>query len=224
MKYLVAISKCCLTATVLLICSATAASAQSEPLYSKGDWVVGVNAARVLTEEKFDSVSAAGAPVPGAALSINDDTTLSFDVSYFVSRRIALNFFGGVPASATLQGDGTLAGLKLGETNYGPAILSLQYHLPVTERTDVYAGAGVGRLLFLNERDGAVTNFNVEDAWAPAFQAGLRYRVSGNWLANFDVRYVPFDAEISGALGPAPVRAQVKVDPVILNVGVAYRF
>lgn len=223
MKYSITTLKCCLTTTALL-CSATAASAQSNPLYSKGDWVIGVNAARVFTNEEFDSVSAAGSPVPGAALSINDDTTVSFDVSYFVSSRIALNLFGGVPASASLQGEGALAGLALGETDYGPAILSLQYHLPVTDRIDAYAGAGVARLLFLNEQDGAVSNFDVKDAWAPALQVGTRYRIAGNWMANLDVRYVPFDAEITGALGPAPVAAEVEVDPVILNIGVAYRF
>ncbi|WP_278349848.1 MULTISPECIES: OmpW family outer membrane protein [Marinobacter] len=45
-----------------------------------------------------------------------------------------------------------------------------------------------------------------------------------NWSANFDVRYAPFEADITGNLGPAPVQAKVEVDPTIVSIGVAYRF
>lgn len=194
------------------------------PFQSRGDWVIEVSAAKVFTKEKFDAVSVGDQPVTGADLSINDDTTVSFDVSYFLTPSVALNVFGGVPASARLRGRGALAGLELGKTDYGPAIVSLQYHRPLNERLDAYGGVGVGRLLFVNEGDGAVAGFHVEDAWAPALQAGTRYRLAGDWMANVDVRYAPFKAKISGRLGPAPVAARVKVDPLIVDVGLAYSF
>ena len=59
--------------------------ANAEPLYSKGDWLFGLNAAKVFTNETLDSISAGGAPIPGAGVNITDDTTLSFDVSYFLN-------------------------------------------------------------------------------------------------------------------------------------------
>ena len=77
--------------------------ANAEPLYSKGDWLFGLNAAKVFTNETLDSISAGGAPIPGAGVNITDDTTLSFDVSYFLNSSVALNFFGGLPA-LILQG------------------------------------------------------------------------------------------------------------------------
>ena len=185
---------------------------------------VGLNATRVLTDEDLRSPSAGGAPLPNANLSINNDTTVSFDVSYFLSNQLAFNVFGGIPASADLQGEESLSGLFLGQTDYGPVILSLQYHVLTGSKFSPYFGAGVGRIFFLNEKDRALTDFDVEDTWAPAVQAGFRWRIHNNWSANFDVRYAPFKADITGNLGPAPVEAEVEVDPTIVSIGVAYRF
>lgn len=198
--------------------------ANAEPLYSEGDWLFGLNAARVLTNETLDSISAGGAPVLGAGIDITNDTTLSFDVSYFLNSSLAVNFFGGLPANAGLSGRGTLAGLPIGETDYGPAILSLQYHFETGSSFSPYVGGGVARILFLDEQGNALTNLDVKDTWAPALQVGMRYQVSENWFANADIRYAPFEADFSGTLGGAPAQGKVSVDPTILNLGVAYRF
>lgn len=212
-----------LAAAVIVVVTAIGDTA-AEPLYSGGDWVLGLNATRVFTSESLQSTTLAGLPVLGADVAITDDTTLTFDVSYFVNPFFAVNFYGGVPASASLIGKGSLAGLPIGETKYGPAILSLQFHPLSIHGLSPYLGVGVGRVLFLDEKDGALTNFNLNDAWAPALQAGLRFRLNENWLANFDVRYVPFKSHVSGQLGGAPVHAIVQVDPILVNVGVAFRF
>lgn len=198
--------------------------ANAEPLYSKGDWLFGLNAAKVFTNETLDSISAGGAPIPGAGVNITDDTTLSFDVSYFLNSSVALNFFGGLPASANLAGSGSLTGLPVGETEYGPAVLSLQYHFSTNSSVSPYVGAGIARILFLEEQGDALADFDLKDAWAPAVQVGMRYQMSDNWFANADIRYTPFETDISGTLGGAPVRGKISVDPTILNIGIAYRF
>ncbi|BFM09802.1 OmpW/AlkL family protein [Halioxenophilus aromaticivorans] len=217
-------NKVSLAAFFLLSVTASLANAQSEPVYSRGDWVIGLNATRVLTDEDLRSASAGGASVPNANLSINNDTTVSFDVSYFLNNQLAFNVFGGIPASADLQGDGSLSGLFLGQTDYGPLILSLQYHVLTGSNFSPYVGAGVGRILFLDEKDRALTDFDVEDTWAPAIQAGFRWNMHNNWSANFDIRYAPFKTDITGNLGAAPVQAEVRVHPTIVGIGATYRF
>ena len=87
----------------MLGCFSSFSVANAEPLYSKGDWLFGLNAAKVFTNETLDSISAGGAPIPGAGVNITDDTTLSFDVSYFLNSSVALNFFGGLPALIRLS-------------------------------------------------------------------------------------------------------------------------
>lgn len=199
-------------------------TADADPLYAKGDWLIGVNAAKVFTEETLDSISAGGTPIAGAGVDISDDTTLSFDVSYFLESSVAINFFGGLPATANLTGAGSLAGTPIGETKYGPAILSLQYHFETKSSFSPYVGAGIARILFLEEQGNAVADLDLKDAWAPALQVGVRYQLSEKWFANADIRYTPFETDISGTLGGAPVNGKVSVDPTILNIGVAYRF
>lgn len=208
----------------LMVVVAAVSNASAEPLYAGGDWVVGLNVTQVFTGESLHDTTLAGLPVPHADVSITDDTTLTFDVSYFFNPFIAVDFYSGIPASAALTGKGSLAGLPVGETKYGPAILSLQIHVPAVGGLSPYVGLGVGRVLFFDERGGALNNFNLKDAWAPALQAGFRYRLNESWLANVDVRYVPFKSDVSGLLGGAPVNASVEVDPVLVNVGVAFRF
>lgn len=208
----------------MLGCFSSFSVANAEPLYSKGDWLFGLNAAKVFTNETLDSISAGGAPISGAGVDITDDTTLSFDVSYFFSSSLALNFFGGLPAAANLTGTGSLGGLPVGETKYGPAVLSLQYHFATNSSVSPYIGAGIAKILFLEEKGNALTDFDLADAWAPALQVGMRYQVSENWFANADIRYTPFETDFSGTLGGAPVRGKISVDPTILNIGIAYRF
>ncbi len=201
------------------------ANAQSTAMYSKGDWVLAVNATRVLTDETLESIKAGGVSVPGAALSISNDTTLSFDISRFLNESVALNFLGGIPAVAGVDGRGTIAGLgQIAITDYGPAIFSVQYHFPVHERFMPYVGGGVARILFLNGEDGALGEFDVEDAWAPAMQIGARFKARDDWFVNFDVRYAPFKTDISGFLGGAPAEATVEVKPLLISLGVAHRF
>ena len=98
----------------MLGCFSSFSVANAEPLYSKGDWLFGLNAAKVFTNETLDSISAGGAPIPGSGIDISDDTTLSFDVSYFLNSSLALNFFGGFPATADLTGTGSLGGMTVG--------------------------------------------------------------------------------------------------------------
>ena len=199
-------------------------NAQSNTVYEKKDWVLGLNASRVFTSEDLRSASAGGQPIPNSNLSIDNDTTVSFDISYFVSDNVAINLFGGVPASAKLKGEDSISGLLLGETDYGPLILSLQYLFPKSNNFSPYVGLGIGRILFLNETDRALTSFDIEDTWAPAAQAGIKWKIDSTWSASFDVRYVPFKVDISGNLGPAPVEAEVEVNPTILSFGISYLF
>ena len=88
-------------------------------------------------------------------------------------------------------------------------MLSLQYHQPIGSNVSLYAGGGVARLLFLNEKDGAIAEFDVRDTWAPALQVGTRVALNSSLLLNLDTRYIPFNGNISGNLGPARVKAKV---------------
>src|SRR3546814_14118581 len=101
---------------------------------------------------------------------------------------------------------------------------------PRSTRTDTlfpYATlfrSGVGRVLFFNKHDGALSDFNIRDSWAPTGQLGVRYELNKSWMLNADVRYVPFSTHASGSLGGAPALTRLDIDPILTSVGVTLRF
>lgn len=206
----------------------SAVSAQTASAQDAGDfrrWAVSVNATRVFVDEKASDVTLGGGPVPGSDVSIDDVSSLTVDVGYFFTPNVAGNLFLGVPPTAEIEGAGSIAALgTLAEVDFGPVILSAQYHFNSSGPVHPYLGLGVGRIVFLNKSDGALTSFDIDDSWAPAVQAGVRYDLNPAWMLNADVRYVPFSADASGSLGGAPVRATLDIKPILANVGLTYRF
>ncbi|MFZ3205494.1 MAG: OmpW family outer membrane protein [Pseudomonas sp.] len=193
--------------------------------YNQGDWVASFNMSKVYVDETLGSLNVGGATVPNAAVSIGNDTTVTFDISYFISNNVALDFFAGIPAKAKFQGEKSISALgRVSEVDYGPAILSLQYHFDNFERLYPYVGLGVGRVFFFDKTDGALTSFDIKDKWAPAVQVGLRYDFGNSWMLNSDVRYIPFKTDVSGTLGAAPVSTKIEIDPFILSLGASYKF
>tara|TARA_Y100000780_G_C13656664_1_gene406825 strand:- start:126 stop:800 length:675 start_codon:yes stop_codon:yes gene_type:complete len=209
---------------IALTLNSNCASAEINFPYENSNWVIGINVSGVMTDENLSSVYAAGEPIPNSNLSIDNDTTISLNISYFTSDNLAINFFTGVPASAKLNGKGTLSDLFIGETDYGPIILSLQYHFSRDDNLSPYIGAGFGRVIFMNETDRELSNFDIKNTWSTAIQAGLSWKVDSNWSTNLDIRYVPFDIDITGNLGPAAVKGEVDINATILSFGISYLF
>lgn len=188
-------------------------------------WAVSLNATHVFVDEDAPDITLAGGPVPGSNVRIGNATSATVDIGYFFTPNTAADLFLGVPATAEIDGAGSLEPIgTLAKVNYGPVILSAQYHFNNLGKVHPYLGVGVGRIVFLNERDRALANFSIDDSWAPAAQVGVRYELDTAWMLNADVRYVPFSTHATGSLGGVPVRTSLDIDPILANVGVSYRF
>lgn len=202
---------------------ATPASAQDSPKLKR--WAVTVNATEVFVDENAPNITLAGAALPGSNVRIGNATTPTLDVGYFFTPNIAANVFLGVPAPAEIDGTGSIGPLgTLAKVHYGPVILSAQYHFKSQGKLHPYVGVGVGRVLFFNKHDGALSDFNIRDSWAPTGQLGVRYELNKSWMLNADVRYVPFSTHASGSLGGAPALTRLDIDPILTSVGVTLRF
>lgn len=199
--------------------------AQGEEVSDSDQWTVTLNVTQAILGEEASDVTVAGNPLPDAGVRIGDATTVTADIGYSITPDIAANLFFGVPASAKIVGAGSVESLgTLGETRYGPVVLSAQYHFNSQGVVRPYVGLGVGRIVFFGKDDGALSDFDIEDRWAPAGQAGVRVRVADGLMLNADARYVPFSTVAEGALGGAPVSARLRIRPILANVGIAYRF
>jgi outer membrane protein len=203
--------------------SASAAAAQDAGDFRR--WAVSVNATQVFVHGKASHITLGGGRVPGSDVSIDDVSSATVDVGYFFTPNVAGDLFLGVPPTAKIDGAGSIGALgALAEVDFGPVILSAQYHFNGLGQVHPYLGLGVGRIVFLNKNGRALTDFHIEDSWAPAVQAGVRYDLNPAWMLNADIRYVPFSTDASGSLGGVPVQATLHFKPILANVGLTYRF
>ncbi|MFG1307030.1 OmpW family outer membrane protein [Xanthobacter autotrophicus] len=187
-------------------------------------WYIHVGAMGVIFDEGA-SITLGGTPVPGVSATADDNFTVGFEVGYRFTPNIAVSFTAGFPPSTTLTGTGPLAGIDLGRVTYGPAVLSAHYHFtnfgPLFQP---YLGAGVNYTLVWNEKDRAVRDLKVDNAFGFVLQAGIESDISEHWGSFVDVKKIFLTTDATGLVGGVPATADIDLNPWILMGGVTYRF
>jgi outer membrane protein len=64
----------------------------------------------------------------------------------------------------------------------------------------------------------------IDNGFGFAAQAGVDIHLEGNWFLNVDVKKIWLDTELSVDLDGDHVTTDVDVDPLIVGVGLGYRF
>jgi outer membrane protein len=206
-------------AGIAALCLATAAHAEDA-----SRWFVHVGPADMILAPKV-KLTAGGAAVPGAAVSIPNAWTVEGEIGYFITPNIAAAFAGGYPPVVTVNGAGSLSALgKVGQMQAGPSAINLSYHFLRSAVVQPYVGAGMAFMIVWNTHDGALTNLNVDHAVGPEVQAGADVMIDKHWGAYVDYKRTWLDTTAKGMLGPAPVVAKVELNPTVVNAGVTYRF
>lgn len=114
-----------------------------------------------------------------------------------------------------------LNGAHLGTFKHLPPTLTLQYHFLPHATISPYVAAGVNytRISDDNLGGGAITLEN--DSFGLALQAGVDYKLDRNWSLNSDVKKMQIRSDVYA--GGAKI-SHVKVDSLLVGVGVGYRF
>jgi outer membrane protein len=200
------------TATAAVLAALTlitgSAMAQESP------WLVRVRAVYIDPADKSDPVGGTGA---SDRLHVSSKTIPEFDVSYFFTKNIATELILTYPQ----KHDVTLDGNKIGTIKHLPPTLTLQYHFAPDATFRPYVGAGVNYTTFSDVKllnGGASLE---HDSLGLALQAGADVAIDKNWSINFDIKKVQIrsDVYIGGANA-----SRVKVDPLLVGVGIGYRF
>lgn len=161
------------------------------------------------------------APVAGVGaadrIHVSSKTIPEVDVSYFFTPNISAELVLTYPQ----KHDVTLDGAKIGTFKHLPPTLTAQYHFLPGADINPYVGAGVNYTLLssVNLLNGA--GRLEHDSVGLALQAGVDFKLDKNWSINLDLKKVQIrsDVYISGARA-----SDVKVDPLLIGVGVGYRF
>ncbi len=230
------ISKSFVAASLMCIGAGTAVAEADNP------WMVRVRALNVIPDEAAN-LSVGGTELVGD-VDINTSIVPELDISYFLNDNIAFELILGVtPHDVDTKGlvvpvVGELGSVDLGDVWLLPPTLTAQYHFTQLGSFKPYVGAGINYTLFFNEDEGSVADsIDYDPSFGPALQAGFDYDLDGEkggWAVNVDVKKIWMNTDVkvdlTTALGAALgaesviVDADVDIDPVILGVGMGYKF
>lgn len=178
-----------------------------------GPWLVRVHALNLDSANKDDT---------GLDLSVNNKVFPEFDVSYFFTPNIAAELVLTYPQKHKIRSAGT----EIGSLKHLPPTLSLQYHFTGLGAAKPYLGAGINYTHFSNISfiPAVVTALNPsidKNSVGLAFGAGVDYEISKTMVLNLDVKKVQIRTDIKS--NGAKV-GTFKVDPVLVGVGVGWKF
>ena len=152
----------------------------------------------------------------GLDLSVNNKVIPELDVSYFFTPQIAAELILTYPQKHTLKSGGT----EIGSLKHLPPTLTVQYHFTQLGTVKPYLGAGVNYTRFSAVKLPAGVDIE-RNSFGLAMQAGLDVAVAKNVYLNFDVKKVQIRTDVSSG---GTTLGTFKVDPLLVGVGVGYRF
>lgn len=193
----------------LSVAALTPAMAQETP------WQVRVRAVNLDPANKTEN---------GLPLAVNAKLIPEVDISYFITPNIAAELILTYPQKHNVK----LGGSVIGSVRHLPPTLTAQYHfMPNDAAIRPYVGAGVNYTNFssvnLPNLGGPVGQLNVKrSSFGWALQAGVDIPLNKQWSLNVDVKKVQIRAEVQAQDGSKV--DTLKVDPLLIGVGLGYRF
>lgn len=208
----------------LALLAAAVAAGLALPAAAADSWMVRVRAVHIDTANESEAIPALA--VPADAIHVSNKTIPELDISYFFARNWAAELVLTVPQKhdVTVQQSALGGPVSIGSFKHLPPTLTLQYHFNPEGDFRPYAGAGVNftNISDVNLEIPTVGRLNLDRAsWGLAYGAGFDYRLDKNLFLNVDVKKVYIATDVT--LGGAKV-SEVKVDPILIGVGLGWRF
>lgn len=209
--------KLILTASILaLTCAGPALAA--EP-FRAGDFMIRGRAVGVLPNEDADISGG----VTGNSIKIDNSYVPELDFSYFVTDNIAFELIAAVTPHQVGTAASSAGPLDLGDVWLLPPTLTVQYHFSDLGVWKPYLGAGINYTHFFNEDAGSsVTSAEYDDSVGLALQAGVDYAIDDHWQVNLDVKKIWINTDVAFSNGT--IAADVDINPLLVGIGVGYRF
>jgi len=202
-----------IAAAVLATLSLTGV-AMGSAVAQESPWLVRVRAVHLNTADKSDPVGGVGA---SDRLTVSNETIPEFDVSYFFTPHLAAELVLTYPQ----KHDVYLDGANIGTFKHLPPSLLVQYHFTPEAPLKPYIGAGINYTTLSKVRLLNGAGSLEHDSVGLVVQAGVDYAIDKQWSLNFDIK----KAQIRSDVMIGGVKAsRVKVDPLMIGVGVGYRF
>ena len=153
-------------------------------------------------------------------LDVTNEVAPELDFSYFFTENLAAELILGTKAHTVKN-----SGADLGKVSHLPPTLTLQYHFMPKETFRPYVGAGLNYTRFYDVglALGATPLTVDKNSWGGALQVGFDYALDMKWFLNFDVKKIYIKTDVKNGTTGAFV-SQLKIDPVVVGVGVGLKF
>lgn len=173
-------------------------------------------AGTVLVRARAVNLDSANKDGTGLGLTVNNKTLPEVDFSYFFTKNIAAELILTVPQKHTVSSNGT----PIGSLRHLPPTLTVQYHFDAPGFKP-YVGAGLNYTRFSSVHLlGGAADVKRNSVGA-ALQVGVDIPLAERLYLNIDLKKVFIKTDVSA--GGAKV-GSFKVDPVLLGVGLGWRF
>lgn len=164
----------------------------------------------------------------GGDVTLDDSLIPEVDLTYFVTPNIGIEAIAGITKhNANLSNAAVVGNLDLGSVTLLPPTINLQYHFNPAGKIRPYVGAGVNYTVFFNEQAGsagAVSKVDYDNGFGYSFQAGVDYALNDKMFLNLDVKKIKLDTDVAVDTALGRVNSKVDIDPLLIGVGVGYRF
>lgn len=205
-----------------------AATLASPAWAEKGDVLIRLRAITVQPQEKVGPVLPT---FPTSAGRITNAYAPEIDFTYMLTGNIGVELIAATTRHC-IDGGGSLAAVgRLACTWVLPPTLTLQYHFAPEGKIHPYVGAGVNWTMFYNEKPSSqlnaaigATDVDLTNSWGFALQAGIDFDISEKMFINLDVKYVDMDTTARLATGALRNSLRADINPLIVGVGVGWRF
>lgn len=161
---------------------------------------------------------------PSADAHVSTEWIPTLTLTHFFTKNVAAELFCCFAQFNAKGTRGAIAGADLGDFWAFPPILTLQYHFDPIGGFKPYVGAGVQYIHYFDGRRSDLpggAKIKLDDSWGFALQGGVDVEIGRGWYLNADIKKVWEDTD---AHWSSLAKANVTVDPVIVSVGVGYRF
>jgi len=208
---------CLVMALVLLVLPAVA--------QAQGDWIFRVRGIQIAPNDSSSEI-----PGTGTEVTVDSKFTVEVDLTYMLSDNLGLELIAATARHDLGTSGGALGGADAGSVKVLPPTLTLQYFFG-DENYRPYIGAGINYTYFYSydlSDDLAglgVTDVEFSNSFGFAGDLGIDIGVGGNWVLNFDVKYIMISTDADLKVGSDTLATvEVDVDPWVYGIGIGVRF
>lgn len=171
--------------------------------------------------------------VPNGKVDVGDGGAVFASGAYMIDDHFSAELAFGVPPKLDIEGRGSIAAAgKIADAKVWSPILMVQYRLGAPNaafRPYVGVGATYTRynsvtttpVLSMLTNPGGHTSASIDNAWGVVAQIGATYSLNERWYIDGSV--VPMRVKTTAHLSTGQ-SVDVKVNPVLVNIAVGYRF